>query len=165
VVVDPDPRELLEMYEVREVIDGLAASLCASKPLGKAQLRNLSEPMREMERWRPKRAGVPEVVRYITSHARFHVNMIECSGNRRLQDMIPLVQMSSQMGIARHIHLHRPELEEALAAAIPEIIEAERADHRATYDAIVAGDARKAETTARRHMQNMTQRIRRFAES
>jgi GntR family transcriptional regulator, vanillate catabolism transcriptional regulator len=161
-VIDPDPSELIELHEVREVIDGLAAFLCAERDLTKGELASLQDPIKKMERLSGQRS-TKGAQNYVDNHAEFHTNMVRCAGNERLRDMIPLVQMSAQMGMSRYVRTHRPELIDDLEAAIPEMVARDNADHAAILEAIVDNDAKRAEALAREHVRHLSDNIKRFA--
>jgi GntR family transcriptional regulator, vanillate catabolism transcriptional regulator len=149
-VVDPDPIDLLELYQIREVLDGLAAALCAEQGLSPAQGKRLDSLARKMER-----LSMPdEADSYIKTHAEFHAQLFEASSNTRLQDMGTLyVNMSSQKSLLRFVVAHEPERKEELEATIDELVGADDTDHRELLDAIAEGRTKDAEAIARLHIE------------
>jgi GntR family transcriptional regulator of vanillate catabolism len=149
-VVTYQPDDLREMYEIREVIDGLAARLAARQGLSKeaqAEFTRLLAEMRKSSRpYNPRRRT--------ESHAAFHSLVIECSGNNRLTGFIPLVRTSSAA-------LFLPFIEDPSAAALvndgklvthQDAMDGAQQFHEQIAAAIIEGDERKAETVARRHI-------------
>ena len=86
-----DYGDAVEMYELREVIDGLAARLAAEKatPGECRQLAKLVDNMR-------RAAGRDQPHAWFLAHDAFHQRIMELSHNRRLLGQSPLVRMSIQ---------------------------------------------------------------------
>ena len=134
-VISGDLSTLLDAYALREVVDGLAARLMATRAT-KAFLRRLDgvlgQQHQTLEPWDPGR--------YTATNVEFHNALIEAAGNEFLVAQLPLVNMTSQVftPIAR-VDVHR----------------AERAlkEHLAILAAIRAGNGEQAEQLAREHIQ------------
>jgi DNA-binding GntR family transcriptional regulator len=92
-VVSPSIDEVRDLYQVREVIDGLAARLCTAATLSPSVQAKLKESVDQLAR-----ASEPfDLNAFVTAHADFHVLIVASSGNTRVQQMEPLVRMSAQM--------------------------------------------------------------------
>jgi DNA-binding GntR family transcriptional regulator len=159
VVVDPDPYDLLELYQIREGLDGLAASLCAQHGIAPSQSKKLESIARRLEG-----LSMPDGANeYVKLHADFHTLLADASMNRRLQDVSPMyIKMSSQKSLLRFVHAHEPHRVEELLASIDDVVSKDDADHRDVLAAITDGHARQAETIARRHIQRSIALVRRF---
>lgn len=136
------PVELRELYEVREVIDGLAARLLARRGLSTELDVELRDLLAEMDSWD---AAHPS--RWFNAHLGFHVRIATCCGNSQLDSMLNLIRRTT-------LSLHGPLSDRAEAAAeeLADILRVAREQHHAIYDAIAGGDERAAESHARRHI-------------
>lgn len=141
-VVDFSPKEIRDLYELREVVDGLAARLAATHGLApeidrelKRHLDGFDDPDDDDES-PTSSAAVP-----------FHTLIVKAAGNSHLDTLAPFLRMSSLLLARRVEAADGGLLQEAHVQ-----LSGDQADHRAIYDAIVAGDPDEAEATARRHM-------------
>jgi DNA-binding GntR family transcriptional regulator len=141
-VVDADLNALVAAYEVREVIDGLAARLVARRRDGAVAARLLEIARRQESLLEPWRAS-----RYTTTNVEFHRIVVEASGNEHLVAQLPLVRMTSQ--IFTPLRLLSAE---RAAAAI--------AQHLSIAEAIAAGDENAAEACAREHIRSTLAELR-----
>jgi GntR family transcriptional regulator, vanillate catabolism transcriptional regulator len=142
--------QLKEMYEVREVIDGLAARLATQKGLSRETERELRRLLRRM-----KASISPfDPAERIDAHAAFHSLIVESSGNASLLTFLPLIRVSSAA-------LYMPFIEDPSVVTqkkggrrvtVRETMEHAQLGHEAIVEAILSGDARKAEAAARRHI-------------
>lgn len=139
-VVSFAPETLKEMYEVREVIDGLAARLAAQNGLGKDQDEEVRDALRTMD----ESVSPYKHDAYVTAHAEFHVAIVQGCGNNRLAAQLAMVRMTaSSMRFA---------ISEADAADRTELLRRSSEEHQAIYEAILSQDQRGAEKAARRHI-------------
>lgn len=141
-VVDADLSALIQAYEVREVIDGLAARLVARRRDGAVvgRLLDLAQWQRGMlDPWQP--SG------YTTSNIDFHRSIVEACGNEHLAAQLPLVRMTSQI----FTPLRLLSVERAREAV---------AQHLRIAEAIDAGDEEAAETCARHHIRSTLAELR-----
>jgi len=149
-VVTIDARQLREMYELREVVDGLAARLAAKRGISAETERDLRQALDDM------RASMKpyDPSRRIDAHARFHSLIAEASGNRRVEAFLPLIRVSSAA-------LYLPFINDTSAVALvdggqlvthKEAMEGAQHGHEDVVEAIVAGGGRRAESAARRHI-------------
>jgi len=135
--------ELRDLYEVREVIDGLSARLLARNGLTDeldAELRGLLAEMdTTAESFQPSR--------WFEAHLGFHVRIATCCGNSQLHSMINLIRMTT---LSLHGPLH--DRAELAAQELEEILRVAQEQHYAIYESIRSGDERSAESHARRHI-------------
>lgn len=131
-----DPTEQAAAYEVREVLDGLAARLASSRirPEQADELRSVVETMAVQAE-----GDVPD--NWHTANLRFHQIIYEASGNAPLLRMFPQTRMTE---------LANPTTSELY----PSRRELSLDEHRTICEAILAGDGERAEATARRHMRS-----------
>jgi DNA-binding GntR family transcriptional regulator len=138
-VVPLDALRVLQLYQVREVVDGLAARLAAIRvttgdadPAIVASMRGLLDVGRGFDPATP----IPLLVRTDTD---FHRGLYELSGNRAIEEMTAPLW---------------PHLMRSMAAVLREPDYAGRVwqeEHPAILRHVLAGDASLAETAARQH--------------
>jgi DNA-binding GntR family transcriptional regulator len=130
-----DPRMLLDAYELREAVDGLAARLAAAAGEGpwQAELRaSLREQQAILEDgWEP--------AAWTKANTRFHGLIIEATQNPYLRGLQHFVGTTSQVFRPMSL-LGRDRAELALR------------EHRDIFEALVAGDSAAAERLAREHI-------------
>lgn len=142
-VIDLSTDDLLEIYELREVVDGLAARLAAAQGITSATARRLHGAIVEM-----RRAIDPEALtRRAPAHADFHATIAQASGNRYVQGQIPLIRFTAEMG-TRYVQ----NLDEETRSQTHAAIEQGEGNHLAILQAIERGDDREAERVARLHI-------------
>ena len=142
--------DLLEMYQIREVIDGLAARLAARNGLPDEILTRLRQLIAEM-----RAAAHPyDPARRTAAHIEFHSLIAEHCGSPRVEPFLPLIRVSSAA-------LYTPFITDAAAAQLvrdgelvthADLLERAQHVHGEIIDAIEERDPRKAETIARRHI-------------
>jgi len=140
-VVRYTAKQLEDLYEVRGVIDGLAARLLAAKSMSdplRAELGHLLDVMDVGNRF--------DATVWFPAHTAFHVRIAEECGNSRVQQELNLIRSTSA---SLHTHLAElqvdgPELSKILAVADRQ--------HRSTYEAILSRNGDLAEATACHHI-------------
>lgn len=137
--------ELRDMYELREMIDGLATRRLAaaggvSPVLG--ELRSLLQAMEAAST--PFRASA-----WFAAHTAFHLCILDNCGNQRLRAQASVVRTTS-MSLYPTMGSRRT----AGAGDLREILDVGHEQHQAIIDAIEAGNPEKAERTARRHIRS-----------
>lgn len=150
-VLDLD--EAVELYDLREVLDGLAARLAASR-IDAATLTRLDRALARQALCVERGDAGP----WFAAHVAFHEEIVRAAGNRQLARLSTVIRLS-----IRHFHPLLLRTEHRLEHAY--------AEHRAIYDAIRTHDAEGAERLARAHIANakeivlktMTQETRRGA--
>ena len=140
-VVQADFRRLIDAYELREVVDGLAARLAAARSAAQAEIRLL--PIVERQRsalssWEPSI--------YTKANVEFHAAIIAMADNEFLTNQMPIVRMTSQ--------IFTP-----VALMAVDRVEQAIGEHMRLIKAIQRGDASAAERLSRQHIQNTIQRL------
>jgi DNA-binding GntR family transcriptional regulator len=142
-VIDLSPDDMVALYEIREVIDGLAARLAAERGIDEQEHENLTEMVKRIARTsKPLAAGDRAVV-----HADLHSRIAELSGNPHVIAQIPMIRLSSHM-LARRLQ----NVIDNAPAVSDDMIEQGAGDHQGVVDAIAAGNAKLAERIARFHI-------------
>ena len=137
--------ELTELYELREVMDGLAARLAARNGLPTEVLVELEGHLDTMEN-----SSIPyEPTKFTVAHARFHALICESCGNSRMNPAPAVVRLTTSALRPVIANSTRRPLNDAHLAAV--MNEAQR-QHRAVFEAIRIRDERRAELAARRHI-------------
>lgn len=126
--------EAVELYDIREVLDGLAARLAAQRVTERA-LRDLERYLDRMEECLTRE----DAHRWFVAHVAFHNEIFRLSANGRLQALASMVRLSIQR--FHPILLTTPN---RLADAYRE--------HREIFEAIRAHDRETAERLARAHI-------------
>jgi len=134
-----DLEEAVELYDLREVLDGLAARLAARR----ASARSVAVLERALDRMARclTRANPSQ---WFTAHVLFHEEIFRAAGNRRLRMLLPVVRLS-----IRHFHPLLLRTRHRLGQAYLE--------HRRIFDAIATHDPEAAEREARSHIASATE--------
>lgn len=126
--------DAVELYDVREVLDGLAARLAAQRIAGPAN----QEIEGHLARMKACLAS-QDAHAWFIAHVAFHEGILRASGNRRLQALSTVVRLSIQR--FHPVLLTTPN-------RLPEAYQ----EHRAIFEAIQAHDPGAAERLAREHI-------------
>ncbi|MDE3133583.1 MAG: GntR family transcriptional regulator [Acidobacteriota bacterium] len=140
-VVPADINKVLAAYQLREMVDGLAARLAAQSPDAAARAGladRLVAQRAALEPWVPGE--------YTRENVAFHLALIELSGNEYLAAEAPIVRMTSQ--VFTPVALVEPPHAKIAVAQHGEIVKA-----------VVAGDGAAAEQLARAHIRSTMERI------
>jgi DNA-binding GntR family transcriptional regulator len=154
-VVSLADQDAVEIYELREVLEGLAAGLAARAGLTPAMERRLRADADEMDR----AIDAMELARYSKAHTDFHLGFVEASGNRRLVTVGPLIRLSSQIVLSQRARMER----DGDGRTLDHLLKQAGADHRLILEHVVARDVEAAETAARRHAVHTKERIEELA--
>jgi DNA-binding GntR family transcriptional regulator len=157
-VIEMTPTEIQDVYQIREVLDGLAARLLAMAGMSADVEERLSQSMATMERALSR--TMLDISAYGAAHVDFHMGIMLANPNRRLHEMQHIVRISSQMFLPRYVqrtggHDADAPTEEYLRA----LFTAGTEDHRLIFEAVSSGDAGKAETLAKRHIRKTMNEI------
>ncbi|MCX4095607.1 GntR family transcriptional regulator [Nocardia sp. alder85J] len=142
-VINHSAEEMVELYQFREVIDGLAARLAARRGVSEADLADLGRIVDEMHSltvtadW-PRRAAL---------HADLHAGIAELSGNPHVAAHVPMIRFTAQMR-ARNLD----NFQDVDPVRLRDLVEQGEAEHLELLAAIRDQDGRRAETLARRHI-------------
>ena len=128
--------EAVELYDLREMLDGLAARLTAGRR-DQPTLDRLDKALARMAVCVERRDPGP----WFRAHVSFHEEIVRAAANRPLARLSSIVRLS-----IRHFHPLLLKTEHRLADAYRE--------HRAIFEAIVARDPEGAERLARAHITN-----------
>jgi len=148
-VVSFSGEDLVELYEIREVVDGLAARLVARRGLSSEAAKEIGGHLDRMAASIMPLRGEA----FFTAHTGFHVAILKHSGNGRLQSELQLVRMTAASlrdAFPRALRVPRRS-DAALARAHAKTAIAE---HRAVFEAMRSGDDDLAEKVARHHIRH-----------
>jgi DNA-binding GntR family transcriptional regulator len=135
VVIELDEHDVRELYEVREVLDGLAARLAAEAGHPPEAFKALDRCVEII-----LSASDPfDTRRFVKAHTEFHVGIVHLARNRRLTQLIPMIRMSSQM------------LYPSLRRQPDRMLESAH-EHATILEAIRSGDGGESERLARAHI-------------
>jgi len=126
--------EAAELYDLREVLDGLAARLAAqhATPASFARLEKSLDRMAQC-------LARNDANQWFGAHVAFHEEIFRASGNARLIALSAMVRLSIQ------------RFHPMLLRTPHRLADADR-EHRGIHAAIVAGDGERAEQLARAHI-------------
>ena len=131
IVIQLDKAEMRDLYEIRELLDGLAARR-AARNHSEATVRKLEKLVASIHPHTPYEKA-------LTAHSALHEAIVIASGNSRLVQMMPLVRTSAHM-------LH------PMLRTQPARLQEARREHAGIVAAIKAGDESDAEARARQHI-------------
>jgi DNA-binding GntR family transcriptional regulator len=143
-VVPLDPMRVMQLYQVREAIDGLAARLAAQRPQDHAERDSLKRQRDAGARF-DATTPIPILVRADTD---FHRTLYRLSGNPAIEEMTsplwPHLMRSMAMVLrapdyaARVWHQEHPAIVDCILAGDPIGAEAAARDHAATAARLTA---------------------------
>lgn len=148
-VAENSSGELRELYEVREVIDGLAARLLARRGLEPADDAVLRGALKQMSGSIDPMIGET----FFVAHLEFHSEILQRCGNERLKLQLPLVRMTAA-SLRDEFPLHVRRGPSVTAAEARRHAKSAIAGHVAILDAIRSGDEEQAERVARQHIRD-----------
>ncbi len=137
--------ELRGLYEVREVLDGLAARLLAIRGLSEEIAQDLDFLLKEMD----EAANPFDSSRWFSAHMSFHVRIAESCGNSRLRQQLDVIRMTSLS-----LHTYLGELSPTEDQLV-EVLATARKQHHAIVDAIRSGNGDLAEMAACQHIRTV----------
>jgi DNA-binding GntR family transcriptional regulator len=140
-------QEAVEILEARAALEGLAASQAARNitPAGADELRGVLERQGEA-------LASEDLMRASDVNAQLHAKIVELSGHATAQRLIRA--LNSQMV--------RFQFRTILIPGRPS---QSHGEHRAIVEAVVAGDAKKAERAMHRHLTNVAQALERSGQA
>lgn len=137
--------ELRGLYEVREVLDGLAARLLAAHGLPAETAHELEFLLKEMD----EAANPFDSSRWFSAHMSFHVLIAESCGNSRLRQQLDVIRMTSLS-----LHTYLGELSPTEHRLV-EVLATAGKQHHAIVDAIRSGNGDLAEMAACQHIRTV----------
>jgi DNA-binding GntR family transcriptional regulator len=129
-------QDMREIYELREVLDGIAARNAANLDTARSLVRNVLRPLYREQRERVKQGDGPG---YSDADMAFHRAIWHASGNSRLAQVTDNLGGQLRFGSGSSSRL---------PGRIPEALR----EHAAIMDALVKGDAERAELISREHV-------------
>jgi DNA-binding GntR family transcriptional regulator len=135
-------QEIVEIYHIRAVLEGLAARLAASL-LPSAGIDRLNALIEEMEE---AAATGPDLDHVLRSNREFHIAIWQAAHAPRLQEILENLYDASHR--FRNISI-------ALPGRLTQIFQ----EHRQIVQALAAGDSAAAERFANEHHENTAQRL------
>jgi len=128
--------EAVDLYDIREILDGLAARLAAQRITERA-LRDLEKHLARMKECLTHE----DAHRWFIAHVGFHDHIFRASGNGRLQGLSSVVRLSIQ------------RFHPVLLTTPNRLADAYR-EHRGIFEAIRVHDPQASERLARAHIAN-----------
>jgi len=134
------PREMADLFEIRELLEGHAARRAAEK------IDESDHRKRFLAMWEKVRRGDPsDRAAFIENNQRFHGTIVELTGNTRLPEMLNQLQIPILMFQWRTI-MTRHEMETS------------QAEHETIAKAILESRPDQADAAMRRHVQRAKRR-------
>lgn len=137
--------DLIDIYEIRVRIEGLAASFCALRATDE-DLKELGEALSLQEHY----VNVHDADRIKSFDSAFHEIIYQLSGSAVLRDIL--------LPLHKKVQKYRKVSVESDSRAVKSLEE-----HKAIYDAILAHDPVRAEEAMRRHVLNAKAHIQKSA--
>jgi DNA-binding GntR family transcriptional regulator len=134
VVFEPSLDDLTETYEIREVLEGLAAGL-AAKQLTAEDLTALGAFVEQMRSAKP--------ARYVELNRDFHRRIYEAAGRPRLFEMIEQLRDIASNYIDITVRQYDPAYRDQV-----------QSEHEAIYEALGKRDGRRATRLVRDHIRH-----------
>ena len=128
------PQDMEEVYQILTELEGLAAEQAAARKLSKQEIREAEKALSEME----TALKQDDRERWAAADKRFHDLLVSMSSNERLKALVE--SYNDQVHRARLLTLRlRPSPDKS------------NRDHRALFDAIRAGDRKRARSLHTAH--------------
>jgi len=133
-------RDVAQFYQLREVLEGLAARLAAAGIDAPGHRDHFTAVLEAMRR----AADTAQMPEYIDENIRFHRVITELAGHPRLLELVDQLQVQT----------FRAQFRSTLARDQTGMREYSTAEHEALAEAILSGDAERAENTMRQHLRH-----------
>jgi DNA-binding GntR family transcriptional regulator len=136
IVARPSRREVADLFEMRECLEGWAARRAAARitvPGLRERTRRIAAPLLAAGKTAPRAED------YLIENRKFHQMILELAGNVYLPRLLDLLQFPIFQ--AAFFRVYDAKLYQASAA-----------DHRAIFDAIIRGDKTGAEAAVHEHI-------------
>jgi len=144
-VPEVDREDMRELYELREVLDGIAARRAATT----VDRTGLVERLNELLERQTREVARAHLAGYAELDVLFHQEILEAAGNGRLQQVAE--NMIGQLRLGR-----------ATSARVPGRPDAALVEHGGIIAAIAAGQPQQAERLARRHVRRSANALDRY---
>jgi DNA-binding GntR family transcriptional regulator len=141
-------REIWEQYQIREVLEGLAASLAASR----VGVSGYEQELLELEKAMAQAASRNERDRYLLLNYELHRLIVRMSGNAGIQEHLDRAKTTQlRLQAARFLD--------------DEWLRRSHADHSEIIHAILSGESAEAEAAMRRHIRGTRRSVHEMPES
>lgn len=147
-IPEVDTKDLLELYELREAVDGMAARRAAAA----SNRGEVAEQLAELLEKQRQFVAAGDLRTYNELDVEFHHLIWESSGNVRLLAMAE--NLIAQVRLGNQLSARAP-------GRLPDALD----EHEAIVAAIRHGDVRAAEDQVRQHVRRSGDALRRYAES
>jgi DNA-binding GntR family transcriptional regulator len=131
------PQEVIELLEIREVLEGLVARL-ATRNMDSLQLQRLKKSLQQLA----ASARRNDVAAYLDQALAFRRVLVECCGSATLSEQVLAIE-------------NRLRLTGSRTALLPGRMEAAIEEHQKLLDAIARGDAEGAERLNRERIRHI----------
>jgi DNA-binding GntR family transcriptional regulator len=131
------PQEVIELLEIREVLEGLVARL-ATRNMDSVQLQRLKKSLQQLA----ASARRNDVAAYLDQALAFRRVLVECCGSATLSEQVLAIE-------------NRLRLTGSRTALLPGRMEAAIEEHQKLLDAIARGDAEGAERLNRERIRHI----------
>jgi len=135
------PKDMEEIYELREVIEGLAARN-ATKKINEEQIEQLNSIIRSFEECVRKK----DLEYYSSLDLEFHNLLAAGSKNRRLSQIMQLLRNQTRILMSSSV-------------VLPGRVEASLKEHKKIMNAVVSHEPDLAEQFAREHIKNVKKAV------
>jgi DNA-binding GntR family transcriptional regulator len=132
-------RDVEDLYQVREVLEGRAAALAARRIDRGDGAERLRGALADMDAWRGR--SDPDAYAYMDANAAFHNLIVDLAGNQVLAEL--MAQLATSAFRLQLVNVMRVNARETSIS-----------EHEQVAHAILVGDVRKAEATMRRHVRH-----------
>lgn len=132
VVHELDVAELVEVYEIRKVLEPLAVRLAAER-ITQQEIEQVSSQQRALE-------DEADVASWVLGNLRFHEMLEQAAGSPRLASLIRTVQNTASLYVAHSVQVDPRRMQEG------------NTEHRRIITAIAKGDGERAAELLRRHL-------------
>jgi GntR family transcriptional regulator, vanillate catabolism transcriptional regulator len=138
-------QEVIDAYEVRANLEGLAARLLAERKLSSDISDRLERCLDVGDRMLAKGLGHRDQVAWLEMNNTFHTTLVTATNNRML---VRFVEQSHRVPLAssRHVHWYKFDVENF------ELAKRAHQAHHEVYEAISKGQAVRAEALMREHI-------------
>jgi DNA-binding GntR family transcriptional regulator len=139
--------DVVDLFRIRELLEGEAARLAATRIDEPGHRRRLERAITAIDRYRQR----GDAIAYMDENSRFHEVLVDLSGNKLLARLIGQLQVH-----AFRLLIRRLVDEAAVTDSITE--------HDQVAKAVLAGDARAAERAMRNHVRRSGEMVLRAGE-
>ena len=140
-VVEINKEDIIEIYDLREVLEGLAARQTARK-IDERGLDRVQKLIKSME----KSLKNGDLEEYSSHDSQFHSLLARISGNTRLQKMVQNLRYQARILMSSSVQ-------------IPGRAEKSFKEHKRIYKALQEGDGPEAETAVREHTRSTKETV------